>query len=93
VRNHNKTVVVDDVVFDGSLNLSASADRENNENLLVIDHRGLADEIEDYVRAEVALLERMGVTPRQPDECRCSDLVDNDGDGRADADDPDCDAG
>jgi hypothetical protein len=93
VRNHNKTVVIDDVVFDGSLNISASGDRENNENLLVIESPSLADQLDAYVWSEIALLEGMGVTPQEADPCRCEDLVDNDGDGAVDADDPDCDAG
>ncbi|MFW5920704.1 MAG: phospholipase D-like domain-containing protein [Polyangiales bacterium] len=93
VRNHNKTVVVDDAVFDGSMNLSASGAAENNENTLLVEDAALADTFARYIRDEVRLLESRGVTPRTPDECRCTDLVDNDGDGRADADDPDCDAG
>ena len=92
VRNHNKTVVVDDLVFDGSMNLSASGADENNENTLVIDSAPLADEFDAYVRDEVALLERSGVLPQDRVPCRCQDLVDNDGDGLADEDDPDCDA-
>jgi len=35
----------------------------------------------------------LGVTERTPDECRCTDLFDNDGDGLIDGDDLDCDAG
>ena len=92
VLNHHKTVVVDDVVFDGSMNLSVSGARENNENTLVIDSPRLAERIDRFVQREVERLVGMGVEPREPDACRCSDGVDNDGDGAADADDPDCDA-
>ena len=93
VRNHNKTVVIDDVVFDGSLNISASGDRENNENLLVIESPSLAAQLDAYVRSEIELLEGMGVESQDAAACRCTDLVDNDGDGSADGADPDCDAG
>lgn len=93
VRNHNKTVVVDDVVFDGSLNLSASGARKNNENTLVLESATLADEFAAYIEAETELLAAGGVTPRSPEDCRCRDLVDNDHDGLFDVDDPDCDSG
>jgi len=91
VRNHNKSVVVDDVVFDGSMNLSASGAAENNENTLVVESPDLADRFAEYVESEVELLESWGVTPRTPAQCLCSDLVDNDGDGRVDGEDADCD--
>lgn len=91
VRNHNKTVVVDDAVFDGSLNLGDSGARINNENVLVIRDPATAEVFAEYVRGEVALLEARGVTPRPPESCRCFDLVDNDGDGLTDLRDPDCD--
>lgn len=93
VRNHNKTVIVDDLVFDGSMNLGASGAAQNNENTLVIDSAPLAATFAEYIREEVALLERSGVLPQDAATCRCQDLIDNDGDGLADADDPDCDAG
>jgi len=93
VRNHNKTVVVDDIVFDGSMNLSASGVLQNNENSLVLRGAGVADTFADYVQAEVAQLEATGVSAQDADICRCRDLVDNDGDGLFDADDPDCDRG
>ena len=93
VRNHNKTVVVDDTVFDGSMNLSASGVLQNNENSLVLRGAGVADVFADYVASEVALLQASGVTAQDADISRCRDLVDNDGDGLFDADDPDCDGG
>ncbi len=69
VRNHNKTVIVDDVVFDGSMNLSASGAGENNENTLVLENPALADAFDEYVAAEAALLERLGVSQRSPADC------------------------
>jgi len=93
VRNHNKTVVLDDLVFDGSMNLSASGVRNNNENSLLLRGGGVADDFASYITDEVALLEASGVVPQDADTCRCRDLVDNDGDGLFDADDPDCDTG
>lgn len=93
VHNHNKIVVVDDTVFDGSMNLSRRGVEKNNENALVIRSGRVAEVFGGYVQAEAALLERRGVWPRNPAACVCHDLVDNDGDGAADGDDPDCDAG
>jgi phosphatidylserine/phosphatidylglycerophosphate/cardiolipin synthase-like enzyme len=90
-RNHNKLVVIDDVVIDGSMNLSERASVKNNEGMLVIHSSGLADTIADYIDTEVALLHERGVLPEVASECRCNDLVDNDGDGAADDQDPDCD--
>jgi phosphatidylserine/phosphatidylglycerophosphate/cardiolipin synthase-like enzyme len=93
VRNHNKSVVVDDVVFDGSLNLSESGIRKNNENTLVFYSARMAQVFADYILSEVALLERSGVVPGSPEDCLCKDLVDNDADGQADGEDSDCDDG
>ncbi len=93
VRNHDKIIVVDDAVFTGSMNLGDSGAEENDENSLLLRHAPTADLYADHVDSEIALLETLGVTTRRPDECVCSDLVDNDGDGLADAADPDCDAG
>lgn len=93
VRNHSKTVVVDDAVFDGSMNLSGNGGATNNENVLWIRGAEMADAFASYVESEVALLQRLGVTLPDPELCRCGDLVDNDGDGSADAADGDCDAG
>jgi len=92
-RNHNKLVVVDDVVFDGSMNLSGNGADQNNENSVVYRSPELARQFSEYIFAESALLERRGVTPLNPAISRCQDLVDNDGDGTIDAADPDCAAG
>ncbi len=93
VLNHHKTVVVDDVVFDGSMNLSQSGARENDENTLIVESPALAERMARFVDEEVERLRAMGVVSRGASECVCSDEVDNDGDGVADGDDPDCDAG
>jgi phosphatidylserine/phosphatidylglycerophosphate/cardiolipin synthase-like enzyme len=93
IRNHNKTVVVDDTVFDGSLNLSVNGVKANDEASLVIDDARLAQRLADHIKAEVALLESRGVKQGAPATCRCGDIVDNDGDGLVDAADPDCDGG
>jgi hypothetical protein len=93
VRNHNKTVIIDNVVFDGSLNLSESGSYKNNENTLVIEDQQTADAFADYIFSEISLLQETGVSPKFTEQCLCVDLVDNDGDGLADSDDPDCDAG
>ena len=93
VRNHSKTIVIDDTVADGSMNLSDSGANENNENVLLMRGGGIADAFARYAREEAALLERRGVEVRAPEACRCSDLIDNDDDGVADAADGDCDAG
>lgn len=66
VRNHNKSIVVDDVVFDGSMNLSASGADQNNENTLVLESPTLADAFDAYITSEAELLERMGVTACAP---------------------------
>jgi len=92
VRNHNKIIVIDDMVFDGSMNVGASGADENNENSLVIRSPSVAQALADYIASEAALLERSGVSPQDPDACRCRDLVDNDGDGRTDGEDVDCDS-
>jgi len=75
------------------MNLSASGVLQNNENSLVLRGAGVADVFADYVASEVALLQASGVTAQDADISRCRDLVDNDGDGLFDADDPDCDGG
>jgi phosphatidylserine/phosphatidylglycerophosphate/cardiolipin synthase-like enzyme len=93
VRNHNKSVVVDDVLFTGSMNLSASGAAQNNENTLVIRDAAAAETFAAHIAAEIDLLQHLGVTQRDAADCRCNDIVDNDGDGLFDADDPDCDAG
>lgn len=92
VRNHHKTVVVDDVVFDGSMNLSAAGATVNDENTLVITDALLARRFDEFIQSEARLLESLGVRPSDAATSRCHDLVDNDGDGLADASDPDCDA-
>jgi phosphatidylserine/phosphatidylglycerophosphate/cardiolipin synthase-like enzyme len=93
VRNHNKTVVVDDTVFDGSLNISVNGVKANDEATLIIDDVKLAERVSDYIKAEVTLLKSRGVKALQPAVSLCKDIVDNDGDGLVDAADPDCDAG
>ena len=60
-KNHNKMVVVDNTVFDGSMNLSNSGQYSNNENTLMVDSRALADVFDEYIQAEVRLLESVGV--------------------------------
>jgi len=92
VFNHNKLLVIDDLVIDGSMNLSESGIRINNENTLLIEQRTLADAVSDYIRQEVTLLEAQGASPGLPQECLCGDGVDNDGDGLWDENDPDCDS-
>jgi phosphatidylserine/phosphatidylglycerophosphate/cardiolipin synthase-like enzyme len=92
-RNHNKTVVVDDVVFDGSLNLSASATHKNNEGVVILHDQEIAERFTQYIDDEQALLESRGVQAEDPESCRCLDAVDNDGDGAQDALDGDCDSG
>jgi hypothetical protein len=93
IRNHNKTVVLDDIIFDGSMNISASGINQNNENSLVIRSPALARQFVDYIQSEKTLLEHRGVLQAEPQTCLCNDLVDNDGDGLFDTDDPDCDQG
>jgi phosphatidylserine/phosphatidylglycerophosphate/cardiolipin synthase-like enzyme len=93
VRNHNKTVVVDDTVFDGSLNISVNGVKANDEATLIIEDVKLAQRVVDYIKAEVALLQSRGVKAQKPADSLCKDIVDNDGDGLIDAADPDCDAG
>jgi|GEM_PF-6303477 len=90
VRNHNKTVLIDETVFDGSLNVT-KASQDNNESVLIWESASIARQIEDYIRSEIALLRSTGVTPGDAASCRCADLVDNDGDGLLDAEDGDCD--
>jgi phosphatidylserine/phosphatidylglycerophosphate/cardiolipin synthase-like enzyme len=92
VRNHNKLIVIDDVVFTGSMNISDSGADLNNENTLVIRGAGIADQLARYVETEASLLRRRGVTALDPKECVASDLVDNDSDGLVDEDDPDHDS-
>jgi phosphatidylserine/phosphatidylglycerophosphate/cardiolipin synthase-like enzyme len=92
-RNHNKIVVVDDAVFDGSMNISASGADVNNEGTLVIEEEHIAQLFAEYVEDEAILLRSLGADPRSPDDCRCADLIDNDGDGLIDDDDQDCDGG
>jgi len=92
VLNHNKLLVIDDLVVDGSMNLSDNGTRINNENTLLIQQREFADEVAAYIRQEVALLEANGASPSQTHECLCGDGVDNDGDGLWDETDPDCDS-
>ncbi len=91
IRNHNKTVVIDDTLFTGSMNLSASGSIKNNENSLVIRGHEVADVFADYIDREIELLQELGVEERTPSACLCTDLVDNDGDGLTDDQDPDCD--
>lgn len=91
VRNHNKTMVIDDLVFDGSLNFSSAGQTINNESVLVIDNAVIADRFATYIDEEIALLGRLGVTALAAPACACGDLIDNDGDGLFDGDDPDCD--
>jgi phosphatidylserine/phosphatidylglycerophosphate/cardiolipin synthase-like enzyme len=93
VRNHNKSIVVDDVLFTGSMNLSASGAAENNENTLIIRDDATADSFATFIGEEIELLQELGVAQRDPAECLCNDIVDNDGDGLIDEDDADCDAG
>lgn len=93
VRNHHKLLVVDDVVVDGSMNLSDSGITENDENTLVIRDAALADALAAYTENEAALLQRLGARFRTAAQCACGDSVDQDRDGRADATDPDCDSG
>lgn len=60
-RNHHKLVVVDDVVFTGSMNISNAGVSRNHENTLVIEDADLADDASGLVLYEAGLLERMGV--------------------------------
>ncbi len=40
---HHKVILVDDTVITGSFNFSASADKSNNENMLIIEDRNVAN--------------------------------------------------
>jgi phosphatidylserine/phosphatidylglycerophosphate/cardiolipin synthase-like enzyme len=93
IRNHHKTVVIDDIVFDGSMNLSNSGSDKNNENTLVYHDAQLANDFEKFIQSEWELLQVLGAKQIDAAECRCKDLLDNDGDGKVDKDDPDCDSG
>lgn len=59
--NHNKLMVIDDIVVSGSMNFSEGAVTRNNENTLVIHDGELADVAAELVRSETRLLEEMGV--------------------------------
>lgn len=63
VRNHNKIVLVDDAVFTGSLNLSKSGVTENNESTVVLRGERIAGQFNDYLRAEVRLLNHREIAP------------------------------
>lgn len=63
VRNHNKLIVADDVVYTGSLNLGANAIRINNENTIVLRGSRLANEFANYIESERHTLRRLGVAP------------------------------
>jgi hypothetical protein len=76
IFNHNKLVVVDDVVFDGSMNLSASGLEKNNENTVVYRGRGIADVFAEYIEAEAALLRRRAVRRRMEDLCVDAPIAD-----------------
>ena len=84
---------LNDVVIDGSLNLSNNGIRQNNENTLVIRNRGLADQVTDYIYDEVQLLNTIEAPVGVSDYCICADLIDNDHDGMVDDEDDDCDGG
>ncbi|MCA9603502.1 MAG: phospholipase D-like domain-containing protein [Polyangiales bacterium] len=70
--NHNKLVVVDDIVFDGSMNLSSNGADVNNENTLIFRSPKLAYVYASYVDSEIQLLKSHGVKARTPSECRCA---------------------
>jgi phosphatidylserine/phosphatidylglycerophosphate/cardiolipin synthase-like enzyme len=70
--NHNKIVVADDVVFDGSMNISRSGSEENYENSLVFRSESIAFRFASYLDAEVQILEGMDITARDKAECLCA---------------------
>lgn len=48
---HHKVILVDNTVITGSFNFSASADKSNNENMLIIEDAGVAQAFQqEYVR-------------------------------------------
>ena len=115
VRNHNKTIIVDDTVIDGSMNISSSGLDKNSENTLVIKSPRLAAKFASYIQAESELIETIASALTDPDKinyhlrlrsyaspeevkasrerCMAIDLIDNDGDGLYDENDPDGDLG
>jgi len=60
---HHKVIVIDDrVSIFGSFNFSSSADRENDENVLIVDDVGLARAFED----EYQRVRALAVNPPSP---------------------------
>ena len=56
--NHTKMVVADDVVYDGSMNISASGSDKNNENTILYRGAAISNLFAEYIEAEAALLAR-----------------------------------
>ena len=92
-KNHNKILVIDDSVVTGSMNFSESGSRSNCENIIVIHDSDIADEYAVYMEGDKDILVGMGQGVLDSGLCRCTDSVDNDGDGLVDKDDPACDTG
>lgn len=92
--NHNKAVVIDNVLFDGSMNLSTSGSDTNNENTIIYQNKKMADEFAEYIRAEANLIDRRAMRrgvdgQRDISRLACLDHYDNDHDGLVDRQDAD----
>lgn len=95
-KMHMKSAAIDDeVVIAGSMNWTSAGEYSNDENTLVIHSPALARQYEAFFAGMWQRLPDDLLTTNADPEARysttaCSDGVDNDYDGKVDADDPGC---
>ena len=93
---HSKTILIDKkIVIIGSMNFTTSGDEYNDENLLVIENRELAGELEKSFKEIWDMIPDKWLkkdVQAESDESigSCADGLDNDYDGKIDAQDSGC---
>jgi phosphatidylserine/phosphatidylglycerophosphate/cardiolipin synthase-like enzyme len=95
-KMHMKTAVVDGrFTVLGSMNWTRAGDRENDEDVLIVDSRALASRVERFFEVLWRSIPDKWLAGRPDPESHdsasaCSDGMDNDFDGLVDASDPGC---
>jgi phosphatidylserine/phosphatidylglycerophosphate/cardiolipin synthase-like enzyme len=95
-KMHAKACIIDDdVLFAGSMNWTSAGVKDNDENYLKIENRGLVSQYERWYESLWNAIPDKWLTGRPDPESQdsgvaCTDKSDNDFDGKKDADDPGC---
>jgi len=95
-KMHSKTIIIDDkYLVIGSMNFSKSGETKNDENIVILENNRLAEYYKGYFNYIWAKIpdKYLKINPRSESFASigsCTDGIDNNFDGKIDADDPGC---